>query len=81
MESALRIRTQVLAGHRIEIVTPELPEGAPVEVVVFFKTDRSPHTTLHRILTSQPPRETPLAVASWDEYDRLLQQERDAWRD
>lgn len=81
MENALRIRTQVLTAHRIEIVTPELPEGAPVEVVVFFNTGSSPRATLHSILTSQPPRETPLAVASWDEYDRLLQQERDAWQD
>jgi hypothetical protein len=34
MQTALRIETTVLPGHRLEISSPELPEGARVEVIV-----------------------------------------------
>jgi len=34
MQTALKLNTTVLEGHRIEITDPELPEGAEVEVVV-----------------------------------------------
>jgi hypothetical protein len=34
MEAALRFDTHVLEGHRIEVSTPELPEGAHVELIV-----------------------------------------------
>ncbi len=34
MASSIRVRTQVLPGHRIEISAPELSEGASVDVVV-----------------------------------------------
>ncbi len=34
MQSALKIHTTVLPGHRIEIMTPELPEGTNVELIV-----------------------------------------------
>lgn len=81
METALRLRTQVMSGHRIEIVHPQLPEGDSVEVIVLVNQSELQKTTLYEVLTSQPPRETPLAVASWEEYDRLLQQERDEWQD
>jgi len=34
MQTALKLNTTVLEGHRIEITNPGLPEGADVEVVV-----------------------------------------------
>lgn len=34
METALRFNTTVLPGHRIEVMTPELPEGSKVELLV-----------------------------------------------
>lgn len=34
MNTALRLNTTVLPGHRIEVVAPELPEGAQVELIV-----------------------------------------------
>jgi hypothetical protein len=37
MEAALRIRTTVLPGHRIEIASPELPDGKAVDVFVVFE--------------------------------------------
>ena len=34
MGTTLRFNTTVLPGHRIEVTTPELPEGASVELLV-----------------------------------------------
>jgi len=34
MLTALRLSTTVLPGHRIEVIAPELPEGACVELIV-----------------------------------------------
>ncbi|MBI2301341.1 MAG: hypothetical protein HYU66_20730 [Armatimonadetes bacterium] len=34
MDAALRLRTTVLPGHRVEFVAPELAEGGEVEVIV-----------------------------------------------
>ena len=34
MQTALRLTTTVLSGHRIEVVAPELPEGACVDLIV-----------------------------------------------
>jgi len=39
MQSALRLSTTVLPGHRIEITSPELPEGACVELIVTDSVD------------------------------------------
>jgi hypothetical protein len=33
MSSALHIQATILPGHRIEIVSPELPEGGTVDVL------------------------------------------------
>jgi len=34
MSVALKVTTTVLPGHRIEVATPDLPEGARVELVI-----------------------------------------------
>ncbi len=34
MQTALRLTARVQAGHRLEIVAPELPEGEEVTVLV-----------------------------------------------
>jgi hypothetical protein len=36
MQTALRLETTILPGHRLEISDPELPEGAKVEVIVLI---------------------------------------------
>jgi hypothetical protein len=35
MEAALKFVTTVLPGHRIEVMTPELPEGANVALFIY----------------------------------------------
>ena len=78
MESALRIRTNVLPGHRIEIVAPELKEGTLVEAVLFFQNEepRSGRSMLE-ILESLPPR--PLLFKTPEEVDKYLEEERNSW--
>jgi hypothetical protein len=34
MQTPLRVNTMVLPGHRIEVNTPELPEGACIELII-----------------------------------------------
>jgi hypothetical protein len=37
MQTAVRLNTTVLPGKRIELSSPELPEGAAVEVIVLWQ--------------------------------------------
>ncbi|MCS7208678.1 MAG: hypothetical protein NZ874_03820 [Fimbriimonadales bacterium] len=78
MEPVLRIRTRVLPGHRIEIYSPQLPEGAEVEVAV-SALPLQPRCSLAQLMRERPPSDTPQAVDSWEQYEQLLQQERDEW--
>ena len=76
--SVVRQRVQVMPGHRVELVAPELNDGEWVEVVV--RADADPPATKTNILAfidSLPAG--PRAVADWDAYERLLQQERESW--
>ena len=58
MDTALRLNTTVLPGHRIEVVAPELLEGARVELIV---TDSS----------VEPFRRYPSVLEA--EYDALIE--------
>jgi hypothetical protein len=78
MQSALRLEATVLPGHRLEISAPELPEGARVEVIVVLpeKPERQFGSALE-FLESLPPG--PRLFPTWEEYERFLQEEKDAW--
>lgn len=60
MQTALRLTTTVLSGHRIEVTAPELPEGACVDLIV---TDPS----------VEPFRRYPSTLEA--EYDALVDKE------
>ena len=78
MQTALRMETTILPGHRLEVSAPELPEGARVEVIVILPTTTSPpRQPMLEFLKSLPPG--PRAFPTWDEYERHLQEEKDAW--
>ena len=34
MRSALKLKTTILPGHRIEVTSPELPETGEVELII-----------------------------------------------
>ncbi len=77
MKAPLRMETTVLPGHRLEISAPELPEGAKVEVVVALAKPKPNAVSMLEFLESLPPG--PRAFPTWDEYERHLREEKDAW--
>jgi hypothetical protein len=75
--SQLRTQTTVLAGHRIEISTPGLPEGTRVEVIVVPAATPmlAPRSALEIIESLQGHR----LFQTAEEVRRHLEEERNAW--
>lgn len=79
---AIRMKTKVLRGKRIEVTSPELTEGDEVEVVVAFPeasaVDSRPRfKDVIEFLDSLPPIErTP---EEWDLVESEFREERDSW--
>ncbi len=87
MQTALRVTTRVLPGHRVEIIAPDLIEGEVVDVVV------TPNTTNHLPMAAMPDSEKrgsmweliqslppgPRSASTWAEIERNLQEDRDSW--
>ena len=77
MQTALRIKTTILAGGRIEISNPQLHSGESVEVIVLLS---APHDSTRRsaldILTEAPGRRLFKTAADVDAY---MHEERDSW--
>jgi hypothetical protein len=72
------METTILAGHRLEIIAPELPEGTRVEVIVVLPEPAKPQFgSALEFLESLPPG--PRAFKTWEEYERHLQEEKNAW--
>jgi hypothetical protein len=79
MQTLLRLKTTVLPGHRLEVTAPELPEGAKVEVIVVLP-DQQPHRmSMLEFLEKLPPGPSPRCYPTWEEYERHLQEEKNAW--
>ena len=78
MQTALRLETTVLPGHRLEVSVPELPEGVKVEVIVVLPGKPEPHfASALEFLESLPPG--PRAFKTWEEYEQHLREERESW--
>jgi hypothetical protein len=78
MQSALRMETTILPGHRLEISAPELPEGVKVEVIVVLPEQPKPQFgSALEFLESLPSG--PRAFKTWEEYEQHLKEERNAW--
>src|SRR3954467_757789 len=78
MQAALRMETTVLPGHRLEVSSPELPEGARVEVIVVLPQEpKKRFASALEFLESLPPG--PRAFPTWEEYERFLREEKEAW--
>jgi len=77
MQPALHVTTKVLPGNKIEITSPELKEGEPVEVfLVLPAAAAGPQRSVLEIVESLKGHrlfQTP------GEVDKYLQQERDSW--
>ena len=82
MQTALRVTTHLLPGHRVEIVAPELPDGEAVDVFVVRPPAQSTEavtktTSLMEFLDSLPPG--PRSAPTWEEIERNLQEDRNSW--
>jgi hypothetical protein len=78
MQTALRLETTVLPGHRLEITAPELPEGAKVEVIVVLpERQELRRISMLEFLATLPPG--PLLFKTPEDVNRYLQEERDSW--
>ncbi len=81
MAAALKLKTQVLPGKRIEFTAPELPEGGEVELIVVLPDETTvgapTFASAGEYLDSLPPlTRTP---EEWARIERELATERDAW--
>jgi hypothetical protein len=73
------METTVLPGHRVEVSSPQLPEGVKVEVFVVVP-DEEPlrkFASALDFLETLPPG--PRAFDTWEEYEKFLQEEKDSW--
>ena len=78
MQTALRMETTILPGHRLEISSPDLPEGATVEVIVVLPEALPPRrVSMLEFLKTLPPG--PLVFKTPEEVNRYMQEERDSW--
>jgi len=82
MQTALKITTHVLPGHRVEIVAPELADGQRVEVsVVASESASSPkaeeRTSIWELIQTLPPGLR--SVPTWEEIERNLQEDCNSW--
>ena len=75
MLNTLHIETTVLPGHRLEISTPDLPEGATVQVTVVMPG--AARTSMLQLVQNLP--QGPHSFPTWEEYEQHLQEEKDSW--
>jgi hypothetical protein len=80
MRTFVRVRTRVLPGRRIELCDPNLTEGEEVDVLVLSASPQPPKPIrLYEWFQQRPPQPKPRGAESWEAYEQLLKQERDAW--
>jgi hypothetical protein len=78
MQTALRVETTVLPGHRVEVTNPELPEGTKVEVIVVLPENPvRKRQSMLEFLATLPPG--PLLFQTPEDANRYIQEERDSW--
>ena len=75
MPKALHRKMTVLPGGKVEIVSPELPEGQTVDVVVVHESNASDRSVME-ILNSGPERRL---FQTAEQVRAYLAQEKAAW--
>ena len=80
MQAALKLKTRVLPGRRIEVTAPELPENADVELIVILpegvEAPRQFKDVIEFLDSLTPVQRTP---EEWAEVEREFREERDSW--
>ena len=75
MRKALRLKTTVLPGGRIEVVNQNLREGETVDVMVTLAAP-TPHRSILEILNSGPERRL---FQTAEEVQAYLAEEKASW--
>lgn len=77
--STVHINTHVLPGKRIEVSADDLQVGQNVRVTIepIVEEQTTGRRGLIEFLDSLPPG--PRSASSWEELERQLREERDAW--
>src|SRR5579862_9164573 len=84
-QTAIRLKTRVLPGKRIEFTAPELTEGAEVEIFVALpepapqpepETPRKFKDVMEYLDSLPPIQRTP---EEWEQVEREFREERDSW--
>jgi hypothetical protein len=78
MQTAIRIKTTVLPGNRIEVCAPELPEGADIELLVSPAIDEN-NEQRQSVLSIVQSLNGHRGFSSAEEVDEYLQAERNSW--
>ena len=82
MQSALRLKTIVLPGHRVEFGAPELMEGEEVELIVLKPEGKVPpakrqfNSAWEYIQSLKPVVRT---AEEWEAIEQELRTEKDSW--
>jgi hypothetical protein len=83
MQAALKLKTRVLPGRRIEVTAPELPENVDVELIVVLPEGSVPATEqpqpqgVRDFIQSLTPVQRTLE--EWAQIEREFQEERNSW--
>ena len=90
MQTAIKIKTRVLAGNRVEFTSPELAEGEYVELIVqkrnpiqstSSKTDENDsdqkYIPMLELVASLPP--STLTMEDWAQIEREIREDKDSW--
>ena len=83
MQTALKLKTRVLPGKRIEVSSPELTDDTEVEVIVMLPDpSQEPVRTFPDVIafldSLAPVQRTP---EQWAEIERTFREERNSWDD
>lgn len=82
MQSVLKLSATVLPGSKIEIVAPELREGEQVEVLLVWPASpraRPARLSAEALAFFDSLPAGPRPFATWEEYEKHLEEERNAW--
>jgi hypothetical protein len=77
MQAALRVKTTVLPGGKIEVTDPQLPSGEAVDVIVLFpEPPATPRRSISDVLAEAPGH---ILFQTTEDVDAYLREERDSW--
>jgi len=76
MARTLQVKTTVLPGHRIEIESPELPEGQSATVLIVLNGHETPKRPFWEVIGNYAGGRL---FRTAEEVDAYLREERDSW--